>query len=301
MDVLCISETWLCKDFPDDYIDIPEYKVYRCDKGRGGGACIYVRDVYKVVPIATDIVRAQGVEDVWVTVQSSKFPSVIIGCLYRHPKSRSETYDYITDVIRHFSLKGKPFYILGDFNDNVLCDNSKMRQIISNAGLTQVISKATRITPTSATLIDLKVTNKTQSILHSDTMPCPVGDHELISVTVNLKKPKRPPIVKTFRDLSTYSSETLCSLLIQETHVLNNIFTTDNVDTQVNIFTNVFNNCLDKCAPLVTRQVRRPFAPWINEHLRALIHERDVAQINLKNDRSNVDLQLKYKKLKKAV
>ena len=136
MDVLCISETWLCKDFPDDYIDIPEYKVYRCDKGRGGGACIYVRDVYKVVPIATDIVRAQGVEDVWVTVQSSKFPSVIIGCLYRHPKSRSETYDYITDVIRHFSLKGKPFYILGDFNDNVLCDNSKMKQIIFNTKLT---------------------------------------------------------------------------------------------------------------------------------------------------------------------
>ena len=93
LDVLCISETWLCNDFPDDYIHIPEYKVYRCDKGRGGGVCIYIRDVYTVVPLEIDIVRAQGVEDVWVTVQSSKFPSVIIGCLYRHPKARCESYD----------------------------------------------------------------------------------------------------------------------------------------------------------------------------------------------------------------
>lgn len=301
LDVLCISETWLCNDFPDDYIHIPEYKVYRCDKGRGGGACIYIRDVFTVVPLEIDIVRAQGVEDVWVTVQSSKFPSVIIGCLYRHPKARCESYDYITDVIRYVSLKDKPFYILGDFNDNVLCDNSKMKQIIFNTKLTQVISKPTRITPTSATLIDLIVTNKSQSILHTDTMPCPVGDHELISVTVNLKKTKRPPVVKTFRDLTSYSSETICDLLTQETQALNNIYITDNVDTQVNIFTSIFNNCLNKCAPLVTREVRRPFAPWMNEHLRALMHERDAAQINLKNDRSNVNLQSTYKELKKEV
>ena len=271
--------------------------MYRCDKGRGGGVCIYIRDVFTVAPLEIDIARAQGVEDVWVTVQSSKFPSVIIGCPYRHPKARCESYDYITDVIRYVSLKDKPFYILGHFNDNVLCENSKMPQIIFNTKLTQVISKPTRITPTSATLIDLIVTNKTQSILHTDTMPCPVGDHEFISVTVNLKKTKRPPIVKTFRDLTSYSSETICDLLTKEIQALNNIFTTDNVDSQVNIFTSIFNNCLNKYAPLVTKEVRRPFAPWINEHLRSLMHERDEAQINLKNDRSNVNLQSTYKEL----
>ena len=278
MDVLCISETWLCNDIPNEHIDIPEYKVYRCDKGRGGGVCLYIKDVYKVVPIEFDTVRPQGVEDVWVAVQSSKFPSIIIGCLYRHPKSLSQTHDYISDIIKYVSLKDKPFYILGDFNDNILSDSSKMKQIISNAKLTQVISKPTRITPTSATLIDLIITNKSQSILHSDTIPCPVADHELISVTVNLKKPKRLPTVKTFRDLTTYSPETLCTLLRQQSHILNRIFTTDNVDTQVNIFTNTFNNCLDKCAPLVTKEVKRPFAPWISEHLRALMRERDTAQ-----------------------
>lgn len=290
IDVLCISETWLCNNIPNEHIDIPEYIVYRCDKGRGGGVCIYIRDVYKVAPTEFDIVRPQGVEDVWVTVQSCKFPTVIIGCLYRHPKPLTQTYDYISDLIKHVSLKDKPFYILGDFNDNILCDSSKMRQIISNAKLTQVISKPTRITPTSATLIDLIITNKSQSILHS------VADHELITVTVNLKKTKRPPTIKTFRDLTTYSPDLLSCLLKQQSYNLNKIFTTDNVDTQVNIFTNIFNNCLDDCAPLTTKEVKRPFAPWIDENLRALMHERDTTQKHLKNDRFNVDLQLKFKK-----
>ena len=210
--------------------------------------------------------------------------------LYRHPKPLTQTYDYISDLIKHVSLKDKPFYILGDFNDNILCDSSKMRQIISNAKLTQVISKPTRITPTSATLIDLIITNKSQSILHS------VADHELITVTVNLKKPKRPPTIKTFRDLTTYSPDLLSCLLKQQSYNLNKIFTTDNVDTQVNIFTNIFNNCLDDCAPLTTKEVKRPFAPWIDENLRALMHERDTTQKHLKNDRFNVYLQLKFKK-----
>ncbi len=87
----------------------------------------------------------------------------------------------------------------------------------------------------------------------------------------------------------------------QESHIVNKIFATDNINTQVNILTNTFNNCLNYCAPLVTKELKRPFAPWINGHLRALMHERNTTQINLKNDRSNVDLQLKYSRLKKEV
>lgn len=38
-DILCISETWLSPDTPNEHIVIPNYSVYRCDKGRGGGVC----------------------------------------------------------------------------------------------------------------------------------------------------------------------------------------------------------------------------------------------------------------------
>lgn len=248
---MCISETWLSPDTPNEHIIIPNYNVYRSDKGRGGGVCIYVRDVLKVTPVNFDIVRPEGrpIEDVWLSVQSRKLHTVIIGCLYRHPKSFS------------CNLTKKTFYVLGDFNDNLLSNDSRLRKIIENSKVSQVIMKATRITPNSATLLDIIVTNNAKSVIQSDVIPCHVADHELITVTVNLRKEKRIPNFKTFRDLRFYSPDLLYNLLLQEVHQLDKILTTDNVETQGDIFTTYFMKCLNECAPLVTKKVRRPPAP----------------------------------------
>ncbi len=71
--------------------------------------------------IKFDIVRPQGIEDVWLSVQSCTFPSVVVGCVYRHPKAHVETFAYISDVFTLVCLKNKPLYILGDFNDDLSC------------------------------------------------------------------------------------------------------------------------------------------------------------------------------------
>lgn len=34
--ILCVSETWLNPDVLDEYVNIPNYVVFRCDKSRGG-------------------------------------------------------------------------------------------------------------------------------------------------------------------------------------------------------------------------------------------------------------------------
>lgn len=262
---------------------------------------MYVKNVYKVTTLKLDIVKPEGIEDVWMAVQSCKLSTVILGCLYRHPKSLSCTYDYLTDVINFLSLKIKSLYILGDFNDDLFYSNSKLKKIITNAKLSQVITKATRITPSSATLLDVIITNNSKSVIHSDSIPCPVADHELITVTVNLQKPKRAPTLKTFRDLHFYSIERFCNLLRHESYELDKIFLTDNVETQTDIFTTCFMKCLDKCAPLVTSEVKRPSAPWINAPLKELMRERNNVQSRLKNDRHNISLQDEYKSLKKQV
>ena len=44
IDVLCVIEIWLLPHTPDNFINAPNFKVFRCDKGRGAGACIYVRN-----------------------------------------------------------------------------------------------------------------------------------------------------------------------------------------------------------------------------------------------------------------
>ena len=106
-----------------------------------------------------------------------------------------------TDILDFMILRNKKFYLLGDFTDYLLSRKSKFKKIIHNAKLTSLVSEPTRITPTSATLLDTIVTNKPDSVLQSDVIPCLVGDHELITVTIHLKKPKISPSVITFRDL----------------------------------------------------------------------------------------------------
>lgn len=301
IDILCISETWLLPHTPDVYVDIPHYKLYRCDNGRGAGVCIYVSYSLNSVQINTNVTRQSGIEDVWVTVQCRKLPSVIIGCIYRHPKAPSTSFEYIVDILRTISMHKKTLFVLGDLNDDLLSRDSKLARIIANNKFSQIIDKPTRVTPTSATLLDVIITNQPDIIINSEIVPQVVADHDLISVSADISKPKRTLITKTFRDLGEYNSDNLRSLLLNEEHTLNQIFQTDNVDKQVDLLTSVFTRSLDKCAPIVTKEIRRPSAPWMNDNIREAIKARNNAQIILKGNRYNITLQDQYKKLKKSV
>ena len=93
-----------------------------------------------------------------------------------------------------------------------------------------MIKKPTRITSSSATLIDIVVTNKPEMIIKSDVYPCEIADHELISIQVNISKPKRQPIYKTLRSMNNYSPDVFCNLILNRIDSLNSILLTDNVD-----------------------------------------------------------------------
>lgn len=98
-------------------------------------------------------------------------------------------------------LKNKALYVLGDFNDNLLDKDNKMSRLIKASKLTQLVNKPTRITHTSSTLLDLIITNKPSSVLICDVVPQQVADHDLVCITVDVNKPKRLPMIKTFRHL----------------------------------------------------------------------------------------------------
>ena len=300
-DILCVSETWLSHNTPNEQINIPDYNVFRCDKGRGGGVCIYAKIFLNVNVLILNNDRPEGVEDVWLSVQSNKLPSIIVGCIYRHPKSDLFTFDYISDTLKLVCTRNKPIYVLGDLNDDLLSSNNKLHKIMRDVKFTQMIDSPTRVTANSATLLDIVATNKPDSVIHSDCEPCPIADHDLVTVSIDINKPKKTPIIKTFRQLKNYDPKGMCNILISKYHDLSRIFRTDNVNEQVEIFTNVFNKCLNVCAPTVTKKVCRPFAPWITEDIRSDMRNRNDTQRALKNNRSNILLQERYKTLKKQV
>ena len=301
IDVLCLTETWLSSNIPDTFVDVQGYKIYRCDKGRGGGVCIYVKDCLTVNLCNLRVTPLDGIEDVWISVQNRKLPSVIIGCIYRHPHASNNTFDYILECLRTVSLKNKAVYILGDLNDNLMVHNAKLRNIINVTKFSQLIDKPTRITPTSSTLLDILITNREESVFNVEVNPSIVADHEHISFFINIEKPKRKPVISTSRSLKNYSADIFCNYLLDQTSRLNSISNTDEVNVQIGIFNEVFNDGLNECAPIETREVKRPYAPWINEDIKTKIKERDQARKNLKKDRQNENLIREYKLKKKHV
>ncbi len=81
------------------------------------------------------------------------------------------------------------------------------------------------------------ITNKQESILSSNVMPCPIGDHELVTATINLCKPKRAAdVTKITPHKVNYSPAAVCNSLKNVNNVLTEIFNSDNVDKQVKHF-----------------------------------------------------------------
>ncbi len=130
IDVLCISETWLQANTSDSYVEIPNYKIFRCDNGGGAGVCMYVRRAFSPSVSNLDVPRTTGVEDVWVKIQCRKWPAIITGCVYRHPKALATSFDYIQDIFRMVCLRDKSVFILGDFNDDLITMGNKISKII---------------------------------------------------------------------------------------------------------------------------------------------------------------------------
>ncbi len=122
------------------------------------------------------------------------------------------------------SVMKKSLFILGDFNENLFLGSNKLSRLIRNNKLTQIIDKPTRITSISATLLDLVITNNPGIVLNHDVVPQVIADHDLISVEINVKKPKRQPVVRTFRHLRDYSKDIFSSILLQNSPIMNKKF-----------------------------------------------------------------------------
>ncbi len=77
--------------------------------------------------------------------------------------------------------------MLGDINDDLLKRGNKFSTIINVNKLHQIVDKPTRVTPQSATLLDVTVTNKCDTFLYKDILPNVIADHDLISATIDIE------------------------------------------------------------------------------------------------------------------
>ncbi len=61
---------------------------------------VYVKDVLRANVIDPNVLKQEGVQDVWLTIQCRKLPAIMVRCVYRHPKAPIASFNYIQDVLK---------------------------------------------------------------------------------------------------------------------------------------------------------------------------------------------------------
>ena len=207
--VLLLSETWLKKHSPAPYL--PGYKLERSDRThkKGGGVCIFVSEKcrYKRRP-DLEAGNNESLESCFIEIETPT-SKMIVGSVYRPPNTNPD--EFVTKL-QALITQGKRTtrnIIIGlDHNLDLLkCDQHgatfKFMDMLYDQKLIPTITKPTRITTSSATLIDNIIINlelavdTTSGILEeniSDHLPC----YNLIG-GFNIKKEKSQMI--TTRDM----------------------------------------------------------------------------------------------------
>ena len=102
--------------------------------------------------------------------------------------------------------------------DLKVCTNSKWLNLINLFDLTQLVSEPTRITQTSATLIDHVYASHPENIVHCTTSSISLSDHFPVCFTrkINSKLPKHKHITTSYRCFKHFNESYFISELTND-------------------------------------------------------------------------------------
>ena len=142
-----------------------------------------------------------------------------------------------------------------------------------NYQLSQVITEPTRVTATTKTLIDVFITNKKESIIHSGVYPMSISDHNLIYAVRKISIPRGQPRFVESRNFKTFNETKFITDLENAPWP----YTKDIQDVNCvwDAWKNVFLNVIEKHAPCRIMRVRNKPSQWINSEVKQEMFQRD--------------------------
>ena len=204
-----LSETWLDNTVHSSEIEIPGYVFERVDRNRdGGGVGMYIKDDIQYKR-RFDLENA-NIEAIWLEIKQVHRKPIIISSLYcRSQQDVPEYLNSLSEIMSDVINENKEIFLMGDLNCDFLKKNpatSHMSVFMDMFNLNQLVTKATRITPTSKTLLDVILTTNSNMCIDTDVIHHSFSDHSLVQTVIlsNLKKKSgnvnhSNHVTKTFR------------------------------------------------------------------------------------------------------
>ena len=304
-DVLVFSESWLKPEVTNESLHIENFSPpFRADRGDrpGGGVIVYVRDTMSSKR-RSDL-EVQGLEAVWVEIQV-KSKKVLVGGFYRPPNSNINYFNLINESAdRAYNTNIQDIIILGDFNVNMLNDNNdKIKDLMQEFHMKQLINEPTNFTEHSATLLDLILVRNEANILTSGVIDTFIPDLVRYHCPVIILLKFLRPVNKNFK-------RKVWNYKLANFDRYREILTDFNLEEKVNLSTDINDNinCISEAIMSAAEQtipnkivmIRPNEHPWITCQIRKLIRKRKRTYSKYKRT-SNIFLWEKYKIIRNKI
>ena len=306
--IFIMSETKIDRSYPDDQFSLQGYRLYRKDRGKGGGGLIAyfstaILSKKLKLPKAYKTLEALAVEC------SIGRREILFLALYRPPKQsrkkkdpRGSKYqqnveDEMNDICQWACLQKQCVVILGDLNMDRLIPNrgegKMLRDLEQVCNLTCLITEPTRVTMHSQTLLDVLLTNTPEMFTRCGVYNPEISDHYLIYGEMTDKVCKHKPKTIIFRQTKNTDFELFNEDLINAPWHVSDIFTS--VDDKYDYWRGLFESVANQHAPIKKKRVREKDIPYMTqEWKRALRNKRKYAK-KFAEDRTSENMELKRK------
>ena len=243
-------------------------------KSKGSGVCLYVHNSFNYCQDNKLSICKKSIETLFVTLTNTPEP-IKVGVIYRPPNSCLEEFNQEYELILT-ELSGKKAYILGDFNINLLQENStpledRYQEITFSCGFTPTISIPTHHMPHCIkTCIDNIHSNDIDQIGTTGVIVDKFSHHNPVFVISKLKnstqtqQASQPKKVTIHYDYSNSNLNKLCEIIEHDLDkFLHNCESFDS-------FLELFQEKIDESCKLLTpRTTKRNSVtnPWITQGL----------------------------------
>ena len=231
-----------------------------------------------------------------------------VGIVYRPPTQANFLEILIQDFKNLIDINKNELYILGDFNVNLLHNDSyilkenqscKYKNLITpllnqykdfcqSYSLKQMIRSPTRITCNTSSLIDHILSNSDEKISNSGVIDIGISDHQLIFFTrkiVRLKSNAHKQARK--RSFKNYNIQLFQERLIDENFPSYDMFS--NIDIAYSDFLKKLSRVINSVAPDKETRIKNNSQEWFDNEIFKKIKHRNTLLENFKKSKTQVD------------
>ncbi|ESN91435.1 hypothetical protein HELRODRAFT_165469 [Helobdella robusta] len=269
--IIVISETWLNNETVD-LIKLNNYNfVYKNRKSkRGGGVGVFIKHDIKYVVNDNSAFDDENVDVLCVDIESGHASSrgvLKVIAIYRPPNYKFEPFLNKINLILHAIKSADKTVIVGDFNVNLLDNDSNdskdFQNLLFSFCFSPLINLPTRVTCNAYSLIDNIFTNLYQHC-ESGVIVSDFSDHfPVYAIVENFKTAINDDQILCRKINKTSIFFIKKALSLQNWHSVKN---EKNIDTACLNFYNILNKTLDTYAPLQWQKQKYKKA-WVSDEI----------------------------------